>query len=369
MSARYFICHSFEPPATVSDNMGDMVGMVIDVKGNTEVEFFVPYLSKQHSLAVPDIALALSAYGGSGYITIYRITNIQSSNHEADPPIQIAVFSAAGEDMRFFRRQGFTNTIRNYFHASKPAAVGQSDPIFDFKRPFQGLNPAAFAPEARYLCGEDYGTLREFCHRPQMLNYVSTDKTLAIRPQVWPAATGTHTGYGYIDYLCHMFRFWRGSMRTSLQTIPGTGIIAYGLPLIDVGVSTIVTAGDYVANGAIYPDGNAPMITSAELPWYWSEPIRPIQNSADGWFNPATQTNFAAHSGTIGTTVLQTYSVGEDFQVGTFQPPLYYTLPAAQSLPSRNAAKALAQNKTSLITAPTVESSSTHHPLTQTSDD
>jgi hypothetical protein len=337
MSTRYFITHVYDPPTSVDQTLGDMKGMVVDVKGHTIVKFPAMYLNQKHALQVhlPNDVES----DANGYLVVYRLTTITSPDLDSDPPVRINVFGAVGEDMRFIFRTGFLNAYRNTLHAEYTAPpakrVGQCDVLKEFHKPFNGINDK-FIPEAGYLSGEDFGTIREFMHRPAtFIEDNSVDYTrILVAPRIWPANPVAAVNYGVNDYICSMFRFYRGGVRLFGFCTPG------GAPeFVSNAPATYFPGNSTTSNADVYDtwsSGLVPVVNSTagkwfsvEIPWYKDAPIKAIQSDCPYHDSSASTSNLWINVPSVNYEYA--WASGDDFQLGTYKPCLFYTVAAEAS--------------------------------------
>lgn len=171
-----------------ADNWQDCYHKVIDVQGDTEIDFMVPYTSP----AVAD------ATGGP--TNPFKLYVAELSWSTPDPnlssPITFNVYLAGNSDFRF----GVQREMR---------VVLQSNPRSDFCADFDFMHEDMQTYlQQNLLYGEEYTTLREIVHRYNFGKVVECN----VQHEVWEGLTSTNSTKLGVEAWSVLFAFWRGSL-------------------------------------------------------------------------------------------------------------------------------------------------------------
>lgn len=159
---------------------------VVDIQGDTEVMFSIPYTSP----------LVVSRVTNNDYDVYFRILSWSQASG-ASSPITLNVYKAGGSDFRFGALREMEFQV-------------QSNPRKDFAHNFEPLHPSmtGYIPE-NIVFGEEYTTIREIIHR--YFAYGATNSTLC--PHYRGIGTSAVNVYTGVELFGLLYRFWRGSMR------------------------------------------------------------------------------------------------------------------------------------------------------------
>jgi len=165
---------------------------VVDITGDTEVEFTIPYTPS--SVSTNRI--------NSDYGVYFAILSWSQASDSVSNPIYINSYKAGASDFRFggLREVVFTK---------------QSNPRKDFSSVFEPIHPSITGYEpVDVIYGEEYTTVREIIHRyyPTILATVGPH-TQPYYFAAGNAGTGWYTG---LELIGLMYRFHRGSIRCKL---------------------------------------------------------------------------------------------------------------------------------------------------------
>lgn len=163
---------------------------VVDIQGDTEIDFVVPYTDRRLGQTNP---------GVKPFLVYWKTLNWSQADPAVSSPIFFNVYVAGASDFQFggMKEVGFEV---------------QSNPRADFSKDF-----AQFAPDItgythdKMIYGERYTSVREMAHRYSAYFEINTTTNL-------PAWSTDNYGYGYgavigIEMLGLIYRFWRGSIR------------------------------------------------------------------------------------------------------------------------------------------------------------
>lgn len=228
-SARFRISYCTTVPGSGD---GDLPQMIVDVKGDTWVEFTVPYL---HPLVWRPTGDAFAISDPRIYVTM--LTSIAGSSAPSAPVIYCNVWRAGGEDIQF-------NMVRNSYYVyagseeknKKSIAWREKKRVKLLEEPMKAQSTIttrfskSFAP---ILAGGKYSAEFRTCNaelpirvsdmmkrwaffQPNNLNTPGWD---VIMPQSL-TSTDAIDDYEPFQYFSQVFNFWRGSRRIRLVNCP-----------------------------------------------------------------------------------------------------------------------------------------------------
>jgi hypothetical protein len=213
---------------------------VIQVQGDTEFEFTVPY-SRQNIMAQTGAAGTTTDYNPWGLFM--SVIAWSESSTTAVVPIYVNVFKAAASDCQF----------------STPLDVQftpTSCPRADFAHDFEPLHESIKGYKTQnFVSGEDIVTLRDLVHSfTPSDGGASTGSTQAYPLMYTSITTGGTAYYAGINMFALLYRFWRGSIRYHIQlkrSDPGNPGFCHLLTAnITPGTSAPPTRGNAFSNNA-----------------------------------------------------------------------------------------------------------------------
>lgn len=335
-SCRFLLVYN--PSTITSDNaITDTLSRVIDVRGDTEVMFTLPYINEYDWIT-------LGANFANLQISI--LTSIVSSNTTSAPSIDMVIWSAAGPDVQFavpIVPQGFTYGFPNQSfpkqkQLSRSVRSEQSDEDFELvtKPPTQvrrNVAPKRVAPQMRdvVLQADVHEVFKqtmppflEGCMEYTDHHYVAGEQTewmldLMKRYQSYSvAAPSANTmllnGYysPYVDTLGHFisrfFYFRRGGIRYVISN-PGSGDNVSSIALDDGTTTELYASGTAFVLGS----DTAPLMVTC--PWVDIVPFRQLDDIS----NPTSGVYQLTASNNLVNTVIYT-AVRDDYQVGYLYP-------------------------------------------------
>lgn len=226
------LMHAVRAVIWMSDNANpdwqNCYHIVIDIQGDTEVEFTIPYVGK---------AVMKKPGDNNEFKLYFTVLSWSQPDPVASTPIYLNLYKAAAPDFRV------ACYMENQF-------TPQSNPREDFAKEFAPIHPSVKGYMTQNLvCGEEYTTIREIIHRYAAYRVIDStvqgvyEKTVVGSPRVG------------LELLGMLFRFWRGSIRVkTFNNAPAFGAAA------------IVLDGLYVAGTAI-ENTNLPQL-EFEIPYY-----------------------------------------------------------------------------------------------------
>ena len=179
---------------------------VVDVQGDTEVEFLLPYCFRnimRRTVGVPQV-----------FTLWVKVLNWSTPEPTVSAPIYLNVYKAGAEDMQF------GNLMQRCTYATLPAGfvqepdddfmMLQSNPRDDFKKGFKPMHESMMGYAHHGLVnGETYTSIRECVHKYHAISGCSN-----VTPVVaWNWNGYTNTLMIGPELFGQLFRFWRGSIR------------------------------------------------------------------------------------------------------------------------------------------------------------
>jgi len=184
----------------------DTYHRVVDIQGDAEFEFTIPYCSNYVS----------SDSGSVEYSIWYQTLSWSQPNPSVNTPMFMAIYKAADTDMEVGVYQ------ENQFQT-------QSMPRADFSQPFEPFHPSftGYATEG-IVFGEKYTSVRDILHRPQAY---FQQNAIGFYPYL-AGGTNSATVYTGIEMWGLLYQYWCGSMRIRMvrndQKLTGLFMSFYG---------------------------------------------------------------------------------------------------------------------------------------------
>lgn len=265
---------SFQWDSTVvdDDNSGDLVSRVIDVKGDTVVDFTVPYLYLTLYRPTP-----LNLANLYPRIFIQQLINVVGPSIDTDPKIYLVMWRSAGEDFRLHQLVARTlplpgaedTDFDSIDELSTDEYIAQMDVQSDFKKVFDPLiEGCCFTREHGTVNGENINSLHDILKR------YSTHLPNAAIQDPLSSFPDPIIGLGGIDYVARIFKYWRGSRRLKAVVNPEK----YGgwLPItMQNGLN-----GTNAYNGMTGTYVSTWQALEPEVPWYSTVPFAPVNVDA-----------------------------------------------------------------------------------------
>jgi len=283
---------------------GDVVSRIVDVRGDTEYEFTVPYLW-------PTMYRPLSESGALPRILIQQLIPIVGPSFEEDPQIYLAVWRAAGEDIRFNQLCSYDS---NSYGATQtfnqpPVYQAQMDPTQCFKKTFNPIvDGSFFIREQGTISGEMINSLHDIVKR--YVGGLQQPPIIGDRVITYPDVSQ----YGAYHSFARIFKYWRGSRRLKALVKSDPNLWYYT-------VLENPTASFDSGNAIAFTSSTTWPMIGIEIPWYSSLPFIPVDSTsvpvydlADNPRNPLV-TDYGSY--------LKTYlSAGDDFTYGVLIAPI-----------------------------------------------
>jgi len=253
---------------------------VVDIQGDTEVEFMLPYTSG---------CITNYTDGGAietGFFSLYATTLSWSQPNDAvTANIYINCYVSAAED---FQVGGYKET----------EFTKQSCPRQDFTKPFEPFHQSFTSFEhSGFVFGEKYKSVRHMVHKYQAIN-IKNSATEAVY-----AGTGNVSGNKYIGLECLglSYAFWRGSVRIKAATNSGSRMT--------IVVKNSTTNSSYVGGGFTVPNNNP--VAEIDVPYY--------ERNLYLRTNQSSKLQYIVGEGNQNAFVLK--AAGDDFSFHFIQPP------------------------------------------------
>ncbi len=313
---------------------GDLISKIVDITGDTTVEFTVPYLQQTQFVPVQYDFTGTTADFYNGTIMVSLVNPVNASDTTAASTVNCAIFTAAGEDFELMQFVGprkpsgwITNLSKtlpmvdiddDYIEARPQMNLGMV-----FKKPFDGLTTGQYTVQKGLFTIDPPGSIVSLGHR--YVTYSGSDGATYPLPDL---TTGHHALADSVLWYynaCHLFM--RGSMRYKRRNLNGT-TTSFGNagltslvngskqpPQLDAGVTIPLTAGTSFV-------GFQKVFMANEIPYFGVIPfIEVIQTqTSDPSQFPMFNNAYPTGAGTN-----QFVAFGDDFSVGGLcAPPVYY---------------------------------------------
>lgn len=293
-------------PLSIEDSAGDMVSKIVDIRGDTTVDFSVPYISPY--FYQPTMGL-YSVGSHASFPAQYNNSNLVFSviNPPVGPDpattslIYYNLYVSAGEDFvfggsTFPRVEGPISNVR------------EQSLIKAFEKPFEGLIPAVTAQEKGVVLPEQYSTIEELCMAYTTLRqqaFADLPASVISETLVW---NGQDADYAAFFGQC--FRWNRGALRYKLAGVVTTNrFIAAELSYNGALPSYRVVA-DMSERSVL--EFEIPSPIGAPFNSFWNASIAP-DNTAVA---PSWDFNFDKSDGTAINVTYPMRAVGDDFMFG-----------------------------------------------------
>lgn len=227
-----------------NEMMGNNINKVVDINGDTVVDFVVPYLQPQHWLVVTDYAYHAQnpSVGSNGYIRMTIMNGLVSANTStANDTIDTVIWVSGDDSFEIAYPHELGNALNGgtgtyAIQVQSRTAQSVYNMRDSFVRPFEGLIGCRTVTINGYENGETVHSFTEYCKRyTRMSSYsVSPGAPATGIPAVQPFEYLTEfvPQVQNKNFCMTNFMFQRGSFRTKLQH---TSNIA---PPVQIGVTS-----------------------------------------------------------------------------------------------------------------------------------
>jgi hypothetical protein len=322
-TARIRIAHipNYEEAPSVEEYAGDAVSAVVDIRGDTDFEFTVPYINPMPYLPVmrvygvtDSLEEVLPTAMDSSYVTISVINPSTVSVVGGDSTIYMNIWMSAAEDMEF----GVLGQWEPKDYTLLPPAKKQSLEA-SFSKTFNPLIPALASSEAGLVLSEKFSSIEAICKRPAgVATLVATGEWVDI--ETWAANLPPGAP---LAAFAKIFLFWRGSLRMTNHykyTTASTQLVGYettpyaGLPN---------WTSDTPDRNALF-DPTKSRSATVEFPWTSLSFLKHVRWTNNDFFPEDYDMEKVLVNVTAAEILSQYLSVGEDFVFGcpVAPPPL-----------------------------------------------
>jgi len=215
---------TWNPDATyvgsLPDNQaGDVISFIVDVCGDTQYEFTIPYLKPTPWSPVlfwTDNDIIVNNAGTNGMFFLQLLTPVVVSDNISDTSVYCVLYHSGAEDFRVMRlRDPKESYSPKYLGFAQSAKVEiESDVRKVFRRAFEPIIPAKSVHRSGVTIGQEVGSFSEYLHRYNLMSTL----TSTLRYQlITPWNFGTTYSAPLFDRILRTFRYARGSMRLKIM--------------------------------------------------------------------------------------------------------------------------------------------------------
>jgi len=323
-----------------TQNIGDVISLVLDICGDTEVEFSVPYLQAEWwKVALAPVAQldGFTVVGHeaqcNGNVWVSIVNPVKTSDSTADSTISVILMQGIGEDMQF------SGTAQNHTHSflasritpeSRTVCIPSSS-LYDVK-PFPPFAGGKHAVDVGVCMGDNLETVRELMHRfSHQGNYTTLDSYYSGQPVPHPLQNDIGLESApLLAKLCAMFLFARGKVRFKLVSQATSTVISNRITHNGNSGVLIGDVSDYVFSaGSVLASGSTNKVSAVEIshyaPWAWFLPQASTSGTSDTGARFFSYQQLQISGSPAGATVEVFVAAGDDFQVGVLcAPPHMY---------------------------------------------
>jgi len=299
--------------ASYTPSLNNTVSRVVDVKGDTTVQFTVPFIWET------DLKPVNGGGGLQGIDTAYLLISVYNplvaSDASVDAFIDLVTWNAASSDCQF-ALPGQTTGIFQY-----PNAAGIV-PQCDIRSEFQ----STFDP---FVLGCSELTDQKFVNAEYSESILDVMKRYQLYSTNWPYSTNLTTDFApdsstLSSTLASLFLFHRGGVsyraRNNDNTKVSGSVINYAFLTADGNFSPNATGQPYIEIAQQDTEANF------SIPWYCNVPyiVRGASTPACGGYNTTNQSIFLSQYGPLSTAAgasLVHTCVRDDYAVGFLIPP------------------------------------------------
>jgi len=184
---------------------GDLPSKIVDIKGDTWIDFTVPFMHLTHWRSPISEAYGPYYYGPT--LTIQLESPIYGSSLPATPVLYVNVFRAGGENTQFTALRGVRSNVYADRKFTSNCSLNEH-----FSKPFPGLiDGVSTTTELGDVAVEQTNTISDCLKRTN--NWIP-DTSLTAHPGAFPAGTSNANWYTLggepFNYFASCFRYWKG---------------------------------------------------------------------------------------------------------------------------------------------------------------
>lgn len=196
-SARVVLYLSDAPTATQWQNC---YHRIVDIQGDTQIEFMLPYTSSYISSSAGGVASDFQLY--------LTVLSWSQPDNSLNTPIYVNTYTSAAEDIEF------GGLVDEQF-------VSQSCPRNEFARAFEPFHVSMTGyKQEGFLYGEKYTTLRQIIHRYSAITQSSLLTTPYNVDHYMGLGDVSNKKFIGLELIGLLFHFWRGSKRVKFIPKP-----------------------------------------------------------------------------------------------------------------------------------------------------
>jgi hypothetical protein len=288
-TTRVRISHVYANDFTVdlSNYSGDVISKVVDVTGDTWVDFVVPYLdaAKFKTFEFFDDQSNTTSLPNLGTVAVSIVNPVTTPDTTGATVVFASIYMSAAEDFELAGYVGHrTKKDAGILHWAPYTKVAQI-PVEEadaqtsltevFAKPFTGLTPTTLTAQRGMITQDDIVCVTDLMKRyyPRIITFSSPGEyAIPVLPD--PAAVDVNGQGNNLAELCYPFLFHRGSTRVKgLNIITNTATQAFSARLVRSATTTLGPA-EAAGTGAVYGGipWNKPII-GAEIPYFAPYPF------------------------------------------------------------------------------------------------
>lgn len=307
--------------ATIADNaVGDVISRVVDITGDTIVDFTIPYLQTNYYTKIGTGVVTGATSLENGFVGIYLVNEVVNADPDVTPTIYWASWVSAGTDFQVLGYQSVSVPDNHVLQSTDltPALTSKTNQSCIremFRETSEPLIDALGFVEAGFVACENYGDVESLVKRyftGRLSDHVYTN-TLSYYPWDTSRTDQVNISGNNLNWISLPFLYMRGSMRYKMVNAENVDYFTIG-----VGDSSTQFIGGRIMN----PTSTSKMM-EFELPYFT---IYPFLNTDpyNIFLNPSNVYGVRiGYTPTVPTPLYQ--AVGDDFKYSClYSPPVIY---------------------------------------------
>jgi hypothetical protein len=273
-----------------SNQEGDTVNRVVDITGDTETSFTIPWLREQYwtEVITPKNAIDVPIEtwdGFNGQVVCTILNPVVNASDSVSSRIYFAVYLSGAEDFDVATPVGLWDTFQdgtilptlpaNKLIIDRPQEeeklVGQmstgnvsTDIVKIFEMPFEPLIPAKVCIPDNIHMGERVQSWTELIKRPSLAN-AQTDFSIGVEQNPWDLTAMDYTRF---QRVCRTFQFRRGSIRVKAKCIMKIAVYIYAANLAQLDDHTLVNIPAFIERGLTTMSFSQKRFIEFQIPYY-----------------------------------------------------------------------------------------------------